>query len=187
VKDYFQKAIGRKPSAPGEARAVATEALTITAIGVTLGLGASAYGASSGLRLGLQIRNSPVLYTLSQTGTSTAVRTTAASALRIKSAYNKAKVVAWFANPFQTVNYLMDRDFTRAGISYYGPLGAVYAYNYLQQQKTGAGQDISPSEPVRSKKKKTTAKQKRRWKRKKGDMHIKGMPWCDKHKRYHYC
>ncbi len=160
-------------------------AISIGVVGAGI-VGSQLITSSAAVRLGLTVRNSPVLYTLSQTGTSTAVRTSAASALRIKSTYNKAKIVAWFANPFQTTRYLMDRDFTRAGISYFGPLGAVYVYNYLQQQETVAGHDISPSKPAKPKKKKTS-KKKTKAKRRTTRKSAKSSTWCKRHKRYDRC
>lgn len=72
-------------------------------------------------------------------------------------------------------------DYKRAAVSWYGPPGTLTVFDEI----TGLFRDAKTTKVVPSKP--AISKNKRRWKRRKGDMHIKGMPWCDKHKRYHYC
>lgn len=191
-----RKAMGVQSSSPGEGRAAAKEAVTLTGVAVGLGYGAPIvagyYGRTAAFRLALSYHRKPILTIAANHAKSGIVRAAARGGLGVSKVYGLAVATSSILNPFMSVKYAMRGDLKRAALAHYGPPGAVWLYNRREQRMERNDRDAirsvgqptnlstrSPS-PRNLKKKKMPQVQKNRlWRM--------GLRWCPKHKRYDKC
>ena len=178
----IRKAIHAQPSRPGEARAAAIQSLGIAAFAVTLGYAGVAYRGTASARALYSWVNRPVANALAAQTRYTSLQAGARVYLGVAKVVTVTKIGATIANPFVTYHYLQDEDYTRAGLSWFGPPGTVYLYNHFTHtpSKVKRSSKTQVKTSKKSKPKKMSAKQKKRlWRM--------GLRWCNKHRRYDKC
>lgn len=110
-------------------------------------------------------------------------------------AYRVAKFGQFVSNPLMTFNYFREGDYTRAALSYYGPLGTVYLYNYLVDEEKKAtrspySQERQPTNKTSSKKKKTSTKSSGKSSKQRKSTYRRSKrarTWCYTHRRWDNC
>ncbi len=154
---------------------------------------AGAYTRTAALRSALAWASSPGPKLLVEFGGRSAI--IGHTALYASKAYRVAKFGQFVSNPLMTYNYFRQGDYTRAALSYYGPLGSVYLYNYLVDEEKKAtrspySQERQPTNKTSSKKKKTSTKSSKKSSKKSKRTYRRSKrarTWCYTHKRWDNC